>query len=95
MKKHKTSLKIPRHQMISIRTKVLTLEVNVFPQEKFKLVFDCESKTGVPRRCIYWCMGKPSNVQIGDEVCLDGRIENNVFLVWKLLIMKRSTQNEI
>jgi len=78
--------KEPKYKIISVSTKVLTLDVINYPDGKCKSVFDCESPSGTPRRCIYWQWSQSRTPFIvGDVVILTGRIENGVFLVYKLL----------
>lgn len=88
-RRKKIEKKEPKYHVFSISTHVLTLEVFKYG-EKTKTVFDCESPTGKPRKCVYWqdCIN-PTTVQVGDEVIITGRIENGVFLVYKLLYNPR------
>ena len=53
---------------------------------RFKSVFYCESTSGQPRMCVFW---DKTSVQIGDEVQLKGRLKDDIFLVWELIIMRR------
>ncbi len=78
--------KEPKYKIISVSTKVLTLDVIKYPDGKCKSVFDCESPTGTPRRCVYWEFSDSrTSFTVGDAVTLTGRIINDVFLVYKLL----------
>lgn len=97
MAKKKFIPKEPKYNVITIPTKVLTLDVINYPDGKCKSVFDCESSSGEPRRCIYWQLAESRTPFIvGDEVTLTGRIENGVFLVYKLLYnpKNREVENE-
>lgn len=87
----------PKYKVFSVHTHILTLEVLNYPDGKVKQVFECESPSGNPRRCVYWQFkDNATPIQVGDEVILTGRIENGVFLVWKLLYdpKKRKQINE-
>ena len=67
------------------------IEQNNIVNDKCKNVFECESKNGKPRMCVYW---ERSSVSVGDIVKLTGRLKNDVFLVWKMLIIRKAEQNE-
>lgn len=78
-----------------INTKVLEIEeqnVQYYDEKKnkyrFKSVFYCASSRGKPRMCVSW---DRNTIQVGDEVQLKGRLNDDVFLVWSLLIMRRSS----
>lgn len=80
---------------IIINTKVLEIEeqnVQYYDEKKnkyrFKSVFYCASSSGKPRMCVSW---DRNTIQVGDEVQLKGRLNDDVFLVWSLLIMRRSS----
>lgn len=85
MARRKYKPKGPKYNIFTITTRILALQVISYPDGKIKSVLDCESKSGKPRRCIYWQLGQPTGVQVGDEVTITGRIENEVFLIYKLL----------
>jgi hypothetical protein len=80
---------------ICITTTVSSIEsLNVWTSEnKFKTVFFAPStKTeSKERMCIAW---ERTTIRVGDTVQLTGRLSNEVFLVWNILIMKRHTQDE-
>ncbi len=85
MARKKFVRKEPKYKVFSVCTRILTLEIFEF-DGKVKQVFDCESPSGNPRRCIYWQQkDNATPIMVGDEVILTGRIENGVFLVYKLL----------
>ena len=69
--------------MIVNSTVTEIVEKNTVINEKYKNVFMCESASGTPRMCILWSQ---SNLEVGDEVEMRGRINNGVFLCWKLYI---------
>ena len=79
-----------------VDTKVLKIEeqnIPYFDKEKnmniFKSIFYCESPIGEPRMCVSWAK---SNIQVGDTVQLSGRLKDEVFLVWSVIIMQRATE---
>ena len=94
MAKKKFVPKKPKYNVFIIATKVLALQVVNYPDYKYKVVLDCESSTGKPRRCIYWHYGKPLGVQVGDKVLLTGRIDGDVFLVYKLLYKPKNRTDD-
>ena len=80
---------------IIIHTKVLEIEeqnIEYYDSKKnkyrFKSVFYCVSSSGKPRMCVSW---DRNTIQVGDEVQLKGRLKDDVFLVWSLLILRRSS----
>lgn len=76
-------------KIFTIPTKIVEMEeTKFFQNDKYKLVFDCESPNGPPRKCIHWGAGKPQQIEIGDEVILTGHIKNGVFIVLKLSYKK-------
>lgn len=56
-----------------------------YPDGKFKTVFECESSTGKPRRCVYW---SKVDLEVDDKVNLRGRFVGDVFLCWGIQIIK-------
>lgn len=73
-----------------VETKVTNIiEFNNIVNEKYKTVFECESKSGNPRMCVYW---NKTSVQVDDMVKLTGRLKNGVFLVWSMLILNRKAK---
>lgn len=82
----------PASPPLEVETTVTSIiELNNVVNEKYKTVFECESKNEKPRMCVYW---ERSSVAVGDVVKLTGRIKNDVFLVWKMLIIRKAKQNE-
>lgn len=73
---------------MTVQTKVISIETNHFPDEKFKMTLTCASETGTDRICIKWGFGIPPQVYVGDTVILTGKIKNNVFLIYKMRILK-------
>lgn len=81
-------------EAIAGRTTVSRIEsLNIWTGSKYKTVFYVPStKTeSKERMCIVW--GR-TTIRVGDTVSLTGRIANNVFLVWNLLILKREEPEE-
>ena len=77
---------------IDVETTVTNIiELNNVVNNKYKTVFECESKNEKPRMCVYW---ERSSIAIGDKVKLTGRLKNDVFLVWNMLITRKAKQNE-
>ena len=71
------------------RTVISVEPVQTYPDEKFKVCFECDTSTGKPRMCVHWSTGKKPDVRVGDEVLLSGQIKNGVFLAYSLLVNKR------
>ncbi len=80
--------KEPKYKVFTVNTNVIAMQIFKYT-ERTKIVLDCETKSGKPRRCIYWQFGNPVKVQVGDEVILTGRIDGDVFLVYQLLYNPR------
>lgn len=67
------------------------IEKNKEYSYRFKNVFKCASKTGIDKMCILW--GR-SNIDVGDEVQMQGRFKDDVFLAWSIQILKKEQKNE-
>ena len=63
------------------------LEHNKEYSERIKNVFKCASRIGEDRLCILW--GR-SNISAGDKIQMKGRIKDDVFLAWDLMILKKA-----
>ena len=86
--------------VFTIPTKVLSVEpLQKFSDDRYKIVFYCQSSSDNPRMCILWGAGVPQDIREGDEVVLTGRIKNNVFLCYsaKVYVYRReeTQQNEL
>ena len=55
--------------------------------DKIKHIFQCVG-TDKEQTCIYWA-GSEIDLYKADEIRVKGRFNNNVFLCWSLLILKK------
>ncbi|MDD3238245.1 MAG: hypothetical protein PHV37_09140 [Candidatus Gastranaerophilales bacterium] len=77
---------------VVIPTKIVSVvDVIEYSEIKVKTVFDCESQSGVPQRCICW---ERLSISVGDEVQLTGRFKDKIFIAWKVLITKRGEKKD-
>lgn len=61
------------------------VEVKQYPQQKYKLAFRCKStNSSCGRLCIRWGFGIPPRISVSDTVNLEGKIKNDVFLVYSM-----------
>lgn len=89
-KKKKTSKFIDEAILIKA-TVTEVIEKNKEYSHRLKNVFKCASQTGIDRMCILW---ERSNIDAGDEVQMQGRFKDDVFLAWSIQITKKGTKNE-
>ena len=76
------------HNILLIDTVITEiLELNKEYAERIKNVFKCASSTGEDRLCVLW--GR-SNISVGDRVQMKGRMKDDIFLAWSLIIMKKA-----
>lgn len=68
---------------------VSTPEVIEYSETSVKTIFDCESTSGIPQKCIHW--GRV-NISKGDEVQLIGRFKNEVFIAWGVMITAKNKE---
>ena len=60
---------------------------------KYKTVFYCPSYYAPEgRMCVYW---KYTGIKEGDEVYMQGRFSDGIFLVWSLQILKKNRAGQI
>lgn len=69
------------------------LEKNKSYERNIKNAFKCESKKGEPRTCIYWSR-VTEILEAGSLVSMYGRLENNVFIVKKLLVYPKAEEGK-
>ena len=77
-----------KSEACTIETEILRYEEKnrIYPEGNFKNIFYCRSKTNPQgRMCIYWSR---MTAEPGDKVILTGRSDNDIFLVWKLTVLK-------
>ena len=86
-KKKKTSKFIDK--AILVKATVTEIIKNKEYSHHLKNVFKCASQTGIDRMCILW--GR-SNIDAGDEVQMQGRFKDDVFLAWSIQITKKGTK---
>lgn len=87
-KKKKTSKFIDEAILVKA-TVTEVIEKNKEYSHRLKNVFKCASQTGIDRMCILW--GR-SNIDAGDEVQMQGRFKDDVFLAWSIQITKKGTK---
>lgn len=77
--------------LLAIATVLSVVEKVKYKDGKIKLTFECKTNLGYLVRCVYW-----SNINIneGDSVTMKGRFNNDVFLVWNILITERSAREQ-
>lgn len=73
-----------KKDIIQGTTTIESIEPLVKYGEKYKLAFRCKSSSDTPRLCISWGYGNPPKISVGDKVNLEGKIKNNVFLVYSM-----------
>lgn len=95
MRKKHTSKYNSRYaaELVIIETKIIEIiEANKLQDSgKVKNVFVCESsKKPEGQVCILW---GGANLAVGDEIQIQGRFKDNVFLAWSLNILKKQEAN--
>ena len=72
-------------EKIHITSEVIKIELqNQLVNDKYKTVFYCKSNT-LPegRMCVSW---EKTRIVVGSKIEMDGRMKDEVFLVWKMTI---------
>lgn len=82
-------------EAIQVTKKIIKIDyLNQFCSEKYKSVFYVPSEINPdkPVMCVLWGY---TSIGLGDEIEMKGRLLNNIFLVWNLIIKKRCEQGEL
>ena len=87
MRRKKKSISKYATEAVIIETTITeVIEKNKIYSEKIKNVFKCSSSTGTDKTCIIW--GR-RNLDVGDKIQMQGRIKDDIFLAWSLIIIKK------
>lgn len=82
-------------ETIQVTKKIVKIDyLNQVCSEKYKSVFYVQSEINPdkPVMCVLWGY---TSIGLGDEIGMKGRLLNNIFLVWSLIIKKRCEQGEL
>lgn len=91
MRRKKKTSKFIDEAILVKATVTEIIEKNKEYSHRIKNVFKCASQTGIDKMCILW--GR-SNIDVGDEVQMQGRFKDDVFLAWSIQILKKEQKNE-
>lgn len=76
-----------KNEAMIVEAEISSVDEIISFKERTKHVFKCKGK-GSEQQCIYWAPA-PIKLNIGDTVQIKGRFKDNIFLCWKMLILKR------
>ena len=85
-RKNKYTSKLVDEAILVNATITEIIEKNREYSHRFKNVFKCASQTGIDKMCILW--GR-SNIDVVDDVQMKGRLKDDVFLAWSIIITKK------